>query len=98
MWCCNRSLADIAFEECRFEGICMPMRLSATQEEPLSLRLTDCTVVGRKGSESIGLIEGTYVKRVVLERVSIQNLTDAKICCEPAAEVIVTNETSLTAE
>lgn len=91
MWCCNRSLANITFEDCLFDGICMPMRLNCPPEEPFSLRMKDCTVVARAGFEQIELITGNNVKKVDLERVSIRNMGNPAIHCEPEAELVIKN-------
>ena len=88
-WCCNRSLADIAFEDCVFDGICMPMRLEAPEEEPLSLRMKNCLISARDGYEEIPFSTGTNVKAMELENVSFANFTNPESLCEPVAEGIV---------
>lgn len=91
IWCCNRSLADIAFEDCTFDGIRKPMELLCPENEPLSLRMKNCTVIGLKGFENINLIEGTNVKSVELENVTFKSLSAPEIVCEPKANVAVKN-------
>ena len=86
-WCCNRSLDDIAFENCVFDGICAPMKLECPENEPLTLRMKDCTVIGREGYSDINLIEGTNVFSVELEWVKYANLNSPKIICTPEARV-----------
>ena len=88
-WCCNRSLGNIAFENCTFDGIRLPMRLSCPEEEPMALYMKDCTVIARDGYQNINFIEGKNVSRVCLENVAIHGLSSRDIVCEPQAEVIV---------
>ena len=88
VWCCNRSLADIVFEDCRFEDVCKPMRLTCPAEEPLSLSVRDCLITAREGFAEIPLIEGEHVAKIELERVSLRGFQNAAILCEPKAEVI----------
>ena len=88
MWCCNRSLRDISFEDCLFNGICMPMRLECPAEEPLSLYMKDCTVIGRSGAEDTKLIVGKNLRAVTLERVAIRNLTAPESLSDPPIKVI----------
>ncbi|MBQ8356531.1 MAG: right-handed parallel beta-helix repeat-containing protein [Clostridia bacterium] len=88
-WCCNRSLQNITFEECVFDGICMPMRLECPAEEPLSIQLRSCTVIAREGYEQIAFITGNNIKKIELENVSINNLKNPAIICEPQAETVV---------
>lgn len=88
-WCCNRSLDNITFENCTFDGIRHPMRLSCPDEEPLKLSMKDCTVTVRDGYQNINFIEGKNVSRVYLEGVALHGLYSRDIVCEPQAEVIV---------
>ena len=88
VWCCNRSLADIVFEDCRFEDVCKPMRLTCPAEEPLSLAVRNCLITAREGFAEIPLIEGEHVAKIELERVSLRGFQNAAILCEPKAEVI----------
>lgn len=90
-WCCNRSLADLYFEDCTFDGVCLPMRLNCPPEEPFSLYMKDCKIVGREGFEEIELIVGENVKTIELENVTVEKLTNQQILCEPQAHVVVKN-------
>ena len=82
IWCCNRSLADIRFENCLFDGISVPMRLQCPEEEPLSLFMTDCRIRPRAGYEDIPLIRGKNLREVSLLRVDTAGFTDPKILTE----------------
>lgn len=88
-WCCNRSLANITFENCVFDGICAPIKISSPEDEPLALSMKNCTVTARKGHESINFIEGTHIKSVSLENVVLENLSSPEIVCEPKAKITV---------
>jgi len=90
-WCCNRSLADITFENCVFLGVLLPMQLDCPEEEPMTLRMKDCTVTPREGCEQIGFIVGKNVKTIELERVLPKGFSDPKITCDPEAVITVKN-------
>ncbi len=90
IWCCNRSLESITFEGCVFDGICHPMKLTCPKEEPLSLSMRDCIVIGREGYRDIPFIEGQNVRSVALERVTFKNLSAPEILCEPRPTLTVT--------
>ena len=83
IWCCNRSLADITFERCSIDGICKPLDLRAPKEEPLTFCMKNCVLTPRKGYENIVLAEGTNVRKIQLENVSLAGFTDPRILCEP---------------
>ena len=82
MWCCNRSLRDITFENCVFDGLCYPMQLICPEEEPLTLRLRECTVIARKGFEQIAFLTGKNVAAVETERVSFINMENPSVTVE----------------
>lgn len=82
MWCCNRSLRDITFENCVFDGLCYPMQLTCPEEEPLTLRLRDCTVIAREGFEQIAFLTGKNVAAVETERVSFPNMANPTVTVE----------------
>ncbi len=91
MWCCNRSLSDITFDRCTFDGICMPMRLGCPADEPLTLRMQYCTVIGRSGYEQTEFLTGTNVAEVTLRHTTFENLSAPVILCEPTPTVNIEN-------
>lgn len=50
IWCCNRSLHDITFENCTFDYVGIPTVISAPEDEPLTLIFTDCQILLCDGS------------------------------------------------
>lgn len=90
IWCCNRSLADITFENCVIEGIRMPSELRCPEEEPLTLRMIDCVVTPMEGCEDIAFIEGENVAKIELTRTVLDGFTDPKILCQPQPEINIT--------
>lgn len=90
-WCCNRSLADITFENCIFHGVCLPMQLDCPEEEPMELRMKDCTVTPREGCEQINFIVGKNVKSIELERVLPKGFSDLQIICNPETAITIKN-------
>ena len=78
-WCCNRSLSDITFESCVFEGVCKPMRLIAPPEEPLTLRMNRCVITPRVGYEDIPLIQGENVQKTEFIETRLDGFGDAGV-------------------
>ncbi len=83
IWCCNRSLADITFENCVFEGLRHPSEISAPDNEPLTFRMKNCAVSTGEGCENIPFITGKNVKSVELTETSIKGFIEPRILCEP---------------
>ena len=90
-WCCNRSLDNITFDNCTFDGIRNPMKLECPREEPLSLFMKNCTVIGREGYEDIEFIVGKNVATVDLECISFKNLRSPNIVCDSNTTINVKN-------
>ncbi len=90
IWCCNRSLESIAFENCVIEGVSIPVRLNCPPNEPLTLCMKDCTVTPRKGFEDIPFLEGENIKRITLTRVTVKGFANPKILCDPQTELLIT--------
>lgn len=86
-WCCNRSLADITFENCIIDGICEPLSLIAPADEPLALRMENCVVTPRKGYENIAFIEGENIKRIELIGTPLAEFTHPDIRTQPQTTV-----------
>ena len=93
-WCCNRSLNDITFENCVFDGVCSPMQLNCPEEEPLTLRMKNCTVTAREGYEQIALVTGRHIRQIELDEVKLLRFVDPKIVCETDVNVTVTDSCS----
>ncbi len=49
IWCCNRSLGDITFRNCRVNGVNRPMQLYSDAGEPLTMRIEDSEITFREG-------------------------------------------------
>ncbi len=89
-WCCNRSLDNITFESCTFNGVCKPIELKCPSEEPLALlQMKNCVVVPREKWENISFIEGENVQKIRLTNVSTSGFTDPKILCDPKTDVCI---------
>jgi hypothetical protein len=55
------------------------MLLNAPENEPLTLRMINCTVTPKKGCENIALIEGKNLKEIDLTNTKLLGFTDPKI-------------------
>ena len=90
MWCCNRSLHDITFENCNISGIINPALLDCPKEEPLALlKLKNCTVSTREDAEQIPFAEGKNVQKIVLENVAFSSFSDPLFAITPAPEAVI---------
>ena len=98
-WCCNRSLADISFENCLFEDVSMIGFASSSEEEnPLNLRVKDSTMIARQGSENISLAEIKDCRELVLENVTLKNFNDPRVICPKDCNVSIQHTNELRVE
>ena len=88
-WACNRSLADVRYENCIFDGLIKPTELNCPEEEPVSVHFKNCTMVASKGGEALPFITGVNVKQIKLERVRFEGFDDPRILCDSPVEIIV---------
>ena len=97
-WTCNRSLADITFENCLFDGVRAPITSSSDPETPFRLCIKDSTVIAREGSEEIAFAELQDCNELILEAVSIENFNDPRVVCPMDCNVTIYNTSPLRVE
>ncbi|MBQ8408812.1 MAG: hypothetical protein IJY39_08115 [Clostridia bacterium] len=95
LWCSNRALDNITFEDCLIEGVRMPSRLSSPANEPLTLIMKNCKVTAREGFENEALIEAHNLKKIVLDGTTFENFNDPTVACTPDCEIVSTNSTAI---
>lgn len=79
VWCCNRSLSSIKFENCKVSGMVRPIYASGDENEPLSLTLENVTVSPRSGSEAISFIDAKNCAVIDLNNVTLNGFDKPQI-------------------
>lgn len=79
VWCCNRSLSSIKFENCNFEGIAEPMNIHGDENEPISFTMENSKVSILKGYENKPFIKAVNFSQINLTNVITENLTNPEI-------------------
>lgn len=97
-WTCNRSLADITFENCLFDGVRAPITSSSDPETPFKLCIKDSTVIARKGCEEIAFAEMKDCKELSIENVTLENFDDPRVKCPADCNVTIHNSSPLRVE
>ena len=90
-WTCNRSLADITFENCVFDGVRMPITSSSDPDTPFKLCIKDSTVIAREGSEESEFATLQDCHELLLENVILKNFKDPVIRCPGACNTLIKN-------
>jgi hypothetical protein len=89
VWCCNRSLDDITFENCVIEGVYIPMQFQCPANEPLTLTMKNCKITPREGWQDMHFIEGENVEKIHLQKVDMTAFKNPRILCNPQPEIII---------
>jgi len=79
IWCCNRSLRSIRFENCRAEGLTHPILIHGDASEPLILELSNVSLGFADKREEPGVIDAVNFERITLDNVQFENYTAPEI-------------------
>ncbi len=71
IWCCNRSLGDITFKNCRIDGVNQPMQLYSDANEPLTMRIEDSEISLREGAQSRPFAVGYDFAKLEMHNVKV---------------------------
>ncbi len=79
VWCCNRSLSSIKFENCTVDGIALPSIIWGDENEKLTFELENVTLKAREGCENEALIEARNYDRISFNNVAIEGYAEPRI-------------------
>lgn len=96
VWCCNRSLHDLTYENCVFDGLNLPSVLSCPENEPLTLTLTDCTAIAREGFDNFNLFEAINCESINLNNFTSKGFSNPTILCKTDVKININGGTKIT--
>lgn len=96
IWCCNRSLTSITYENCKITGVGLPIQISGDEKEPLTMVIKDSLINVRKGFEDIIFMDATHFDRILLENVTVEGYRNPTVIIRSQGEVENINSTPLT--
>ena len=91
MWCCNRALHDVTFENCVIEGLSLPSDIISPAEEPFHLTLRGCTISPKEGCEDMTLISAKGVGEIFFDNVRLAGFKDPHILTDTPDAVLAQN-------
>ncbi len=91
IWCRNRSLDSITFEDCIFDGVCAPIEISCPAEEPITFTLKNCIVNADEKGKDLPFATLENFRDFVLDNVKINNYTNPEIICKTQGNVSLIN-------
>ncbi|MBR6791174.1 MAG: right-handed parallel beta-helix repeat-containing protein [Oscillospiraceae bacterium] len=93
VWCCNRSLSSITFEDCTVTGVKEPIHIHGDENEPLTMTLKNMTVSAKANCGGKPFIDAFNFAAVELENVVIEGYNDPTILVRSQGIVKQTNGT-----
>ena len=91
IWCCNRALDNVTFEDCIFKGIYDPSTPVCPDGEPMTVTIKNSKIIAKPGYEDKKLFIARGMRKIELENVSIEGFTAPTIVCNPECEVVANN-------
>ena len=95
IWCRNRSLSSIVFENCKAIGICKPIYIYGDKNEPLDFTLENVQIEARKGFEDLPFIDAINYSKISLNNVSIMGYHSPELISRSEGVVYTDNCTTL---
>ena len=97
-WSCNRALDNITFEDCVFEGLCMPINITCPENEPLTFKMKNCKLSSRNGFGDEPVAEALNFRDIIFENVDISGYASPKIVYCSAGNIDINDSTPIVLE
>ena len=72
IWCTNRSLSSIVFENCKVKGVSKPVYIYGDKNEPLDFKLENVQIEVKEGYEDTTLIDAVNYTRITMDHVLLK--------------------------
>lgn len=91
VWCCNRPLRQIRFENCVFRGVSDPIYIHGAAEEPMVFEMENCDITIRSGFEDVPFLDGIDFGTVKLTDVKVHGIDHPRIVKHTPGDVRLIN-------
>lgn len=91
LWCCNRPMRQIKFENCVFKSVYASIYIHASKEEPMLFEMENCDITVKPGYEQIALLDGNDFGTVHLSNVRLHGFEYPRIVKHTEGHVILEN-------
>jgi hypothetical protein len=98
VWCNNRSLNDVTFENCEFTNVFDTSKMQTPENEPVSMYFKNCKISPKDGCNDKPLIEVTFFNEINFENVTVEGFLEPKIVYSNDGKITVTNGTQINKE
>ncbi|MBQ2274222.1 MAG: right-handed parallel beta-helix repeat-containing protein [Clostridia bacterium] len=91
VWCCNRSLSQIKFENCKITDVNEPIQIHGDEKEPLTFELENVEITAREGYEDISFAEARNFAKLSFKNVTVKGFKNPVINRHTDGEVEIEN-------
>lgn len=91
IWCCNRALNSIVFENCEITGLSLPGVICADPNEPLDYRLKNVRITSREPDADFPIFEASDCKYIEFDSVTVEGFKNAHIVTDNPDNVKIIN-------
>ena len=91
LWCCNRPMQQIKFENCAFKSVYASIYIHASPEAPMFFEMENCDVTAKPGYEQISFLDGINFGTVRLDNVRLHGFDHSRIVKHTEGHIILQN-------
>ncbi len=95
IWCCNRALNSVTFEDSEINGLSLPGVLCADPDEPLDFRLKNVKITAREENADFPIFEAKNCKYIEFDNVVIEGFNSPYILTDNADNIRICNGTKV---
>lgn len=95
LWCCNRPMEQIKFENCKFNSVYASIYIHASPDDPMLFEMENCDITVKPGYENISFFDGNDFGKLKLKNVTLHGYNDPRIIMHTKGEVEMENCTEM---
>ena len=95
IWCCNRALNSITFEDCELNGLSLPGVLCSDPNEPLEFKLKNVKLTAREDGADFPIFNATDCKYIEFDNVTVDGFKEPYIVTDNKENVKIIGGTEI---
>lgn len=95
IWCCNRALNSITFEDCSITDLRDVGVLCADKDEPLDFRLKNVKITASEAAADLPILEAKNCKHIEFDNVTVEGYKNPRIVSDRMDTVIIKGGTTI---
>lgn len=79
VWCCNKALTSIAFENCKVTGLMQPAYIHGDPVDPIVFSVKDVELVSAEEQKGAAVLDAEYFDTIFMENVKMESYENPKL-------------------